>query len=80
MQVETSALTDENEDPRDDLDGKEIQETWIHNIHLNLIIWKNLCFHLTILDNVGEDQEGEEIALQLYPWEGSDRDYQYEEV
>ncbi|XP_021599334.1 eukaryotic translation initiation factor 2 subunit beta isoform X2 [Manihot esculenta] len=31
-------------------------------------------------DHVGEDEEGEGIELQqqLYPWEGSDRDYEYE--
>ncbi|KAL6988206.1 hypothetical protein U1Q18_013953 [Sarracenia purpurea var. burkii] len=29
----------------------------------------------------GEDEEGEAIVLQqLYPWEGSDRDYDYEEL
>ncbi|KAB1225660.1 Eukaryotic translation initiation factor 2 subunit beta [Morella rubra] len=32
-------------------------------------------------DHVGEDEEGEETVLQpLYPWEGSDRDYEYEEL
>lgn len=35
-------------------------------------------FHL---DHTGEDEEGEGIMLQpRYPWEGSDRDYEYEEV
>lgn len=30
---------------------------------------------------VGEDEEGDGIVLrQQYPWEGSDRDYDYEEV
>ena len=29
----------------------------------------------------GEDEEGEGIILQTrYPWEGTDRDYKYEEV
>ncbi|XP_042510055.1 eukaryotic translation initiation factor 2 subunit beta-like [Macadamia integrifolia] len=32
-------------------------------------------------DHVGEDDEGEGIVLgQRYPWEGSDRDYEYEEL
>ncbi|KAJ9167354.1 hypothetical protein P3X46_022015 [Hevea brasiliensis] len=33
-------------------------------------------------DHVGEGEEGEGIELQqqLYPWEGSDRDYEYEEL
>ncbi|XP_021766887.1 eukaryotic translation initiation factor 2 subunit beta-like [Chenopodium quinoa] len=35
-------------------------------------------------DNIEEDEEGEGIVLQgertLYPWEGSDRDYTYEEL
>ncbi|EXB44649.1 Eukaryotic translation initiation factor 2 subunit beta [Morus notabilis] len=32
-------------------------------------------------DRVGDDEEGEGIDLQpRYPWEGSDRDYEYEEL
>ncbi|XP_073142548.1 eukaryotic translation initiation factor 2 subunit beta [Henckelia pumila] len=31
-------------------------------------------------DTIGEDEEGEGIILQHYPWEGSDRDYEYEEL
>jgi translation initiation factor 2 subunit 2 len=32
-------------------------------------------------DHVGEDEEGEGIVLHTrYPWEGTDRDYEYEEV
>ncbi|ERN20284.1 hypothetical protein AMTR_s00066p00171460 [Amborella trichopoda] len=32
-------------------------------------------------DDVGEDEEGEGIVLQgRYPWEGTDRDYKYEEL
>ncbi|GFQ08476.1 eukaryotic translation initiation factor 2 subunit beta [Phtheirospermum japonicum] len=31
-------------------------------------------------DVIGEDEEGEGIVLQQYPWEESDRDYQYEEL
>ncbi|KAL3625839.1 hypothetical protein CASFOL_030368 [Castilleja foliolosa] len=31
-------------------------------------------------ETVGEDEEGEGIVLQQYPWEGSDRDYEYEEL
>ncbi|XP_077214795.1 eukaryotic translation initiation factor 2 subunit beta-like isoform X2 [Tasmannia lanceolata] len=32
-------------------------------------------------DPIGEDEEGEGIVLQIrYPWEGSDRDYEYEEL
>lgn len=50
--VETSAMNDENEEPREDLD-----------------------------DHLGEDDEGEGAPLQQrYPWEGSDKDYEYEEL
>ncbi|XP_028082740.1 uncharacterized protein LOC114284063 [Camellia sinensis] len=39
----------------------------------------NLIFHP--LNCVGEDEKGEGIVLQSrYPWEGSDRDYDYEEL
>ncbi|KAH7837647.1 hypothetical protein Vadar_016303 [Vaccinium darrowii] len=32
-------------------------------------------------DHIGEDEEGEGIILQpQFPWEGSDRDYEYEEL
>ncbi|CDP20490.1 unnamed protein product [Coffea canephora] len=31
-------------------------------------------------DQIGEDEEAEGIVLQHYPWEGSDRDYEYEEL
>lgn len=31
-------------------------------------------------DITGEDEEGEGNVLQQYPWEGSDRDYEYEEL
>ncbi|CAK9167968.1 unnamed protein product, partial [Ilex paraguariensis] len=31
-------------------------------------------------DHIGEDEEGDGIVLQQqFPWEGSDRDYKYEE-
>ncbi|XP_031374302.1 eukaryotic translation initiation factor 2 subunit beta isoform X2 [Punica granatum] len=50
--VEASALNDENEDPRDDLD-----------------------------DHAGEDEDTDgAVPQQIYPWEGSDRDYKYEEL
>lgn len=39
-----------------------------------------LLFKILDLDTIGEDEEGEGIILQHYPWEGSDRDYEYEEV
>ncbi|KAL2543303.1 Eukaryotic translation initiation factor 2 subunit beta [Abeliophyllum distichum] len=32
------------------------------------------------LDDIVEDEEGEGIVLQQYPWDGSDRDYEYEEL
>lgn len=33
------------------------------------------------VDHIGEDEEAEGIVLQpQLPWEGSDRDYEYEEV
>ncbi|KAL1549148.1 eukaryotic translation initiation factor 2 subunit beta-like [Salvia divinorum] len=31
-------------------------------------------------DTIREDEEGEGIVLQQYPWMGSDRDYEYEEL
>lgn len=39
-------------------------------------------FHiLGLVDHNAEDEEGEGIVLQSRnPWEGSDRDYEYEEV
>lgn len=40
--------------------------------------WKSYVF---LLDHIGEDEEGQGISLQpRYPWEESDRDYDYEEV
>jgi hypothetical protein len=34
-----------------------------------------------LLEHPGEDEEGEGIVLESSnPWEGSDRDYEYEEV
>lgn len=38
-------------------------------------------FSLSLSDNFGEDEEGEGIILQQQlPWEGTERDYEYEEV
>lgn len=40
-------------------------------------------FFLPLIDHNGEDGEGEGEGIVLqprYPWEGSDRDYKYEEV
>ncbi|KAK6124900.1 hypothetical protein DH2020_016420 [Rehmannia glutinosa] len=34
----------------------------------------------SLSDIIGEDEEGEGIILQQYPWEGTDRDYEYEEL
>lgn len=31
-------------------------------------------------DHIGDEEEGEGIVLSQYPWEGSDRDYEYEEL
>ncbi|KAL6513707.1 hypothetical protein OROHE_019567 [Orobanche hederae] len=31
-------------------------------------------------DTIGEDEEAEGIVLQQNPWEGSDRDYEYDEL
>lgn len=41
----------------------------------------NIC-SVCFLDPIGEDEEGEGIVLQeqKLPWEGTDRDYIYEEV
>lgn len=44
---------------------------------------KNLqSFCWCLGDQIGEDEEGEGIILggARYPWEGTDRDYKYEEV
>ncbi|KAL8549057.1 hypothetical protein ACS0TY_008070 [Phlomoides rotata] len=32
------------------------------------------------VDTIGEDEEAEGIVLQQNPWEGSDRDYEYDEL
>lgn len=37
------------------------------------------CYHISG-DHISEDEGGEGIVLTRYPWEGSDRDYKYEEV
>lgn len=37
-------------------------------------------YTFSLADNAEGDEEGEGIVLQRYPWEGSDRDYHYEEV
>lgn len=35
----------------------------------------------TYLDQIDGNEEGDGLVLQQrYPWEGSDRDYEYEEV
>lgn len=40
-----------------------------------------ILFALSSSDDFGEDEEGEGIVLQQQlPWEGTDRDYEYEEV
>lgn len=33
-----------------------------------------------LIDHPEEDEEAGEIVLQQLPWEGTDRDYEYEEV
>lgn len=47
-----------------------------------LICNQSHCFHDYLGDQVGEDELGEGIVLGVvqYPWEGTDRDYKYEEV
>lgn len=40
--------------------------------------WDLTCSLL--LDQPGDDEEAGEIVLQQLPWEGTDRDYEYEEV
>jgi len=49
------------------------------------IFWKPVrtikIFCVFHLDHTGKDEEEDGIMLQpRYPWEGSDRDYEYEEV
>ena len=40
-----------------------------------------ILFSLSSSDDIGEDEEGEGIILQQQlPWEGTERDYEYEEV
>lgn len=40
-----------------------------------------IFYGFSLLDHAGEDEEVEGTVLQpRYPWEGSDRDYEYEEV
>lgn len=40
------------------------------------------CYFIAYIGHVGEDDEadGSGGPRQRYPWEGSDRDYEYEEV
>lgn len=44
--------------------------------------WEYLRFYLLgFLDHAADDEQGEGIVLEARdPWEGSDRDYEYEEV
>ena len=49
---------------------------------IDLLLQFNIC---APDDQAGEDEEGEGIVLggaaaTRYPWEGTDRDYKYEEV
>ena len=50
---------------------------WIYSSSIGLCL---IDLFMKIIDTIGEDGEGEGIVLQQYPWEGSDRDYEYEEV
>lgn len=63
----------------------------VNNCVQNATLRTNLKFFMSPLyntysklshfvDQIGEDEEAEGIVLQQYPWEGSDRDYEYEEV
>ncbi|GER38647.1 eukaryotic translation initiation factor 2 beta subunit-like [Striga asiatica] len=48
--------------------------------HTDLLIEEKENVAEDLDDVVGEDEEGEGIVLQQYPWEGTDRDYHYEEL
>ncbi|KAL6578841.1 hypothetical protein OROMI_009057 [Orobanche minor] len=47
--------------------------------HADLMNEENENVEEDLDDTIGEDEEGEGIVLQQHPWEGSDRDYEYEE-
>ncbi|KAL6504102.1 hypothetical protein OROGR_026025 [Orobanche gracilis] len=48
--------------------------------HADLLNEENENLEEDLDDTIGEDEEGVGIVLQQYPWEGSDRDYEYEEI
>ncbi|CAA0827523.1 Eukaryotic translation initiation factor 2 subunit beta [Striga hermonthica] len=48
--------------------------------HTDLLIEEKENVAEDLDDVVGDDEEGEGIVLQQYPWEGTDRDYHYEEL
>ncbi|KAL6582702.1 hypothetical protein OROMI_004780 [Orobanche minor] len=48
--------------------------------HADLMNEENENVEEDLDDTTGEDEEGEGIVLQQHPWEGSDRDYEYEET
>lgn len=57
-------------------DGREFRLCCVCE-HVLVDLMKTL---FDLVDQIGEDEEAEGIVLQHYPWEGSDRDYEYEEV
>ncbi|KAK6943350.1 Translation initiation factor IF2/IF5 domain, partial [Dillenia turbinata] len=62
--VEIDPLNDENVDAGEDIDGR-------HVVILNIF---------PLIDHIGEDEEGEGIILSQNPWDGTDRDYEYDEL
>ena len=86
LQVQTDLLDDEKENVADDLDGTVvnvycIQELQSTDLPILLIITSEIQIVLISADIIGEDEDGEGIILQQQlPWEGTERDYEYEEV
>lgn len=80
LQIETSILNEETGDVPEDLDGKAL--LGLEDV-CDIIVLKQKynSFIVGLLEHPAEDEEGEGIILGASnPWEGSDRDYEYEEV
>lgn len=85
--ISTQAHTDlsntDNENNGDELDGEHLRSNPMLRTNLKFVMsssYNTYCKLSHFVDQMGEDEEAEGIVLQQYPWEGSDRDYEYEEV
>lgn len=77
--VESSLVDDESVDAGEDLDGI----LFFLMVLIDCFSWQDSYpVWILLTEHVNDEEEGEGIPLQqqLYPWEGTDRDYLYEEV